>query len=111
MDPNDESNKTILASNENMKPISMFRHKDGNILLCYSGKYNGLFVEGRRKINTEILELAFYIDKKGKRVRKDWSISWEGNPTAFSFRFPYVVAFNTNFIEVRHMDTVSDIIF
>ncbi|KAI7896137.1 CNH domain-containing protein [Mucor mucedo] len=86
LDPNDESNKTILASNENMKPISMFRHKDGNILLCYS-------------------ELAFYIDKKGKRVRKDWSISWEGNPTAFSFRFPYVVAFNTNFIEVRHMDT------
>lgn len=88
LDPNDESNNSILALHENMKPISMFRHKDGNILLCYS-------------------ELAFYIDKKGKRVRKDWSISWEGNPTAFSFRFPYVVAFNTNFIEVRHMDTVS----
>ncbi|KAL9558466.1 hypothetical protein MBANPS3_000884 [Mucor bainieri] len=86
LDPNDESNNSILALHENMKPISMFRHKDGNILLCYS-------------------ELAFYIDKKGKRVRKDWSISWEGNPTAFAFRFPYVVAFNTNFIEVRHMDT------
>lgn len=55
-----------------------------------------------------MIELAFYIDKKGKRVRKDWSISWEGNPTAFAFRFPYVVAFNTNFIEVRHMDTVSN---
>lgn len=54
------------------------------------------------------IELAFYIDKKGKRVRKDWSISWEGNPTAFAFRFPYVVAFNANFIEVRHMDTVSN---
>ncbi|KAI8048776.1 CNH domain-containing protein [Gilbertella persicaria] len=86
LDPNDESNNAVLASHENMKPISMFRHKDGNILLCYS-------------------ELAFYIDKKGKRVRKDWSISWEGNPTAFAFRFPYVVAFNSNFIEVRHMDT------
>jgi hypothetical protein len=51
-------------------------------------------------------ELAFYIDKKGKRVRNDWSIVWEGNPTAFTFKFPYVVAFNSNFIEVRHMDTV-----
>lgn len=51
--------------------------------------------------------MAFYIDKKGKRVRTDWSISWEGSPTAFAFRFPYVVAFNSNFIEVRHMDTVS----
>lgn len=56
------------------------------------------------------VELAFYIDKKGKRVRKDWCISWEGSPTAFSFRFPYVVAFNTNFIEVRHIDTVSSIV-
>ncbi|KAI8638438.1 CNH domain-containing protein [Parasitella parasitica] len=86
LDPSDSSNNSVLGLHENMKPISMFRHKDGNILLCYS-------------------ELAFYIDKKGKRVRKDWSISWEGNPTAFVFRFPYVVAFNTNFIEVRHMDT------
>ncbi|KAI9475761.1 MAG: CNH domain-containing protein [Benjaminiella poitrasii] len=86
LDPNDESNNIILQQHENMKPISMFRHKDGNILLCYS-------------------ELAFYIDKKGKRVRKNWSIAWEGNPTAFAFRFPYVAAFNSNFIEVRHMDT------
>ncbi|CEP19094.1 hypothetical protein [Parasitella parasitica] len=86
LDPNDPGNNSVLGLHENMKPISMFRHKDGNILLCYS-------------------ELAFYIDKKGKRVRKDWSISWEGNPTAFAFRFPYVVAFNSNFIEVRHMDT------
>jgi hypothetical protein len=53
------------------------------------------------------LEIAFYIDKKGKRVKNDWSISWDGNPTAFAFRFPYVVAFNSNFIEIRHMDTVS----
>ncbi|KAI8981674.1 CNH domain-containing protein [Mycotypha africana] len=86
LDPNDESNNSLLQLYENMKPISMFRHKDGNILLCYD-------------------ELAFYIDKKGKRVRKDWFIAWEGNPTAFAFRFPYVVAFNINFIEVRHIDT------
>ncbi|KAG1561222.1 hypothetical protein G6F49_002009 [Rhizopus delemar] len=86
LDPNDDNNNALLAHHEYMKPVSMFRHKNGNILLCYN-------------------ELAFYIDKKGKRVRKDWCISWEGSPTAFSFRFPYVVAFNTNFIEVRHIDT------
>ncbi|KAI7900280.1 CNH domain-containing protein [Cokeromyces recurvatus] len=86
LDPNDESNNLVLQQHENMKPISMFRHKNGSILLCYN-------------------ELAFYIDKKGKRMRKDWSITWEGNPTAFAFRFPYVVAFNSNFIEIRHMDT------
>ncbi|KAG1502092.1 hypothetical protein G6F48_000696 [Rhizopus delemar] len=86
LDPNDDNNNALLAQHEYIKPISMFRHKNGNILLCYN-------------------ELAFYIDKKGKRVRKDWCIAWEGNPTAFAFKFPYVVAFNTNFIEVRHIDT------
>lgn len=93
----------------------MFRHKDGNILLCYSGKWLVLLLSTRIYYihpsltqTVYIIELAFYIDKKGKRVRKEWSISWEGNPTAFAFRFPYVVAFNTNFIEVRHMDTVSN---
>lgn len=40
LDPNDESNNSVLALHENMKPISMFRHKDGNILLCYSGKFH-----------------------------------------------------------------------
>ena len=37
LDPHDESNNALFASHENMKPISMFRHKDGNILLCYNG--------------------------------------------------------------------------
>ncbi|KAI9273625.1 CNH domain-containing protein [Sporodiniella umbellata] len=86
LDPNDDNNNSLLAQHEYIKPISMFRHKNGDILLCYN-------------------ELAFYIDKKGKRVRKDWCITWEGHPTAFCFKFPYVVAFNTNFIEVRHIDT------
>ncbi|KAI7867202.1 CNH domain-containing protein [Spinellus fusiger] len=85
LDPTDERNQYIIQK-ESMKPISMFRHKDGSIILCYN-------------------ELAFYIDKKGKRTRGDWAIHWEGNPTAFAFRFPYIVAFNSTFIEVRHVDT------
>lgn len=32
---------------------------------------------------------------------------WEGNPTAFAFRYPYIVAFDSSFIEIRHIDTVS----
>ncbi|KAG1464004.1 hypothetical protein G6F56_005169 [Rhizopus delemar] len=86
LDPSDENNNHLLSQHEYIKPISMFRHKNGNILLCYN-------------------ELAFYIDKKGKRVQEDWCISWEGHPTAFCFKFPYVVAFTTNFIEVRHIDS------
>ncbi|KAI8149220.1 CNH domain-containing protein [Fennellomyces sp. T-0311] len=85
LDPSDGRHQSILQR-ENLKPISMFRHEDGNILLCYN-------------------EIAFYIDKKGRRVREDWMICWEGNPVSFAFRFPYIVAFDPTFIEVRHMDT------
>ncbi|KAI7872412.1 CNH domain-containing protein [Spinellus fusiger] len=86
LDPRDEGHNFILQK-ENLKPISMFRHPDGTILLCYN-------------------EIAFYIDKKGKRMRDEWIIQWEGAPTAFAFQFPYVIAFDSTFIEVRHMNTV-----
>lgn len=33
-------------------------------------------------------------------------ITWEGNPVSFAYRFPYIIAFEPTFVEVRHMDTV-----
>ncbi|KAI8081492.1 CNH domain-containing protein [Halteromyces radiatus] len=85
LDPSDESHN-VLASRYDLRPISMFRHPNGNILLCYN-------------------DLAFYIDKKGRRVRQDWMMRWEGHPTAFAFRYPYIVAFDSSFVEIRHIDT------
>lgn len=32
---------------------------------------------------------------------------WEGNPENIVYQYPYVVAFEPQFIEVRHVDTVS----
>lgn len=87
LDPNDQSHAAILGR-ENLRPISMFRHHDGSILLCYD-------------------EMAFYIDKKGRRSRPDWMIQWEGHPTAFALSPPYIVAFDPTFVEIRHMDSVS----
>lgn len=52
------------------------------------------------------IEIAFYIDKKGRRARNDWIINWEGHPTAFAFEYPYILAFDSSFIEIRHIDTV-----
>ncbi|KAI7848670.1 CNH domain-containing protein [Circinella umbellata] len=84
LDPSDDRHQQVLHR-ESLKPITMFRH-DGNILLCYN-------------------EIAFYIDKKGRRVREDWMICWEGNPISFAFQTPYIIAFDPTFIEVRHIDT------
>lgn len=85
LDPNDE-NHNFIKQRETLRPISMFRHSDGCILLCYN-------------------EIAFYIDKKGRRVRPEWTVYWEGNPTAFAFSYPYVIAFDNTFIEIRHIET------
>ncbi|KAI9248319.1 CNH domain-containing protein [Phascolomyces articulosus] len=87
LDPSDSRHQSILQR-ENLKPITMFRNDDGNILLCYN-------------------EIAFYIDKKGRRVREDWMICWESNPVSFAFKSPYIIAFDPTLIEVRHIDTVS----
>jgi hypothetical protein len=56
------------------------------------------------------LEFAFYIDGKGRRKRSGFLIEWEGQPESFAFAYPYVLAFEPNFIEVCHMLTVSYIL-
>ncbi|KAI8328261.1 CNH domain-containing protein, partial [Chlamydoabsidia padenii] len=85
LDPNDKSHN-VMASKYDLRPISMFRHPNTNILLCYN-------------------DLAFYIDKKGRRVREDWMMQWEGHPTAFAYHYPYLAAFDTSFIEIREIET------
>lgn len=37
LDPSDE-NHNFITQRETLKPVSMFRHPDGLILLCYNGK-------------------------------------------------------------------------
>ncbi|KAK4519709.1 uncharacterized protein ATC70_009949 [Mucor velutinosus] len=85
LDPSDE-NHNFISQRETLRPVSMFRHPDGCIMLCYN-------------------EIAFYIDKKGRRIRPDWIINWEGHPTAFAFCYPYIVAFDSSFIEIRHVNS------
>eukprot|EP00835_Amoeboradix_gromovi_P002986 NODE_183_length_15731_cov_0.226778.p12 type:complete len:101 gc:universal NODE_183_length_15731_cov_0.226778:3292-2990(-) len=50
------------------------------------------------------LEFAFYVDKSGKRAKKDFIIYWEGQPRQFSFHMPYILAFDGDFIEVRNVE-------
>ena len=71
-----------------------------------------------------ILDFAFYINKNGWRSRPGWIIHWEGTPTAFgtcfclcrisprltlplssALHYPYVLAFEPTFIEIRHVET------
>ncbi|CAG8441733.1 12332_t:CDS:10 [Cetraspora pellucida] len=83
--PEDTSHDFVLKK-ENVKPIAIYRVGGGDFLLCYD-------------------EFAFFINKEGWRSRPDKLITWEGTPTSFAFHYPYVLAFEPSFIEIRHIET------
>ncbi|GAA6046552.1 hypothetical protein JCM3770_006205 [Rhodotorula araucariae] len=84
LDPADSS-LDFVQKRENAKPIAIYRI-DGDFLLCYD-------------------EFAFYVNKNGWRARSNWIIQWEGFPTSFALHYPYVLAFEPTFIEVRHVES------
>ncbi|KAJ1914785.1 RHO1 GDP-GTP exchange protein 2 [Mycoemilia scoparia] len=85
LDPVDESLNFVLKR-DNVRPISFFRVQEGEYLLCYD-------------------EFAFYVNRNGQRARPNWIIHWEGEPTAFAFHYPYILAFDNSFIEIRHVES------
>ncbi|KAJ1949155.1 RHO1 GDP-GTP exchange protein 2, partial [Linderina pennispora] len=61
------------------------------------------------KVGKEFLlcyeEFAFFIDNFGRRSRPNVFVRWEMRPTLVTFRYPYLVAVNPKFLEIRHMET------
>lgn len=45
------------------------------------------------------------MNRNGWRARPDWLINWEGRPQNFALSHPYLLAFEPNFIEIRHLET------
>lgn len=50
-------------------------------------------------------DFSFFVNKHGWRANPDWRISWEGNPSNFALFGPFILAFEANFIEIRHLDS------
>ncbi|PCH36385.1 CNH-domain-containing protein [Wolfiporia cocos MD-104 SS10] len=86
IDPADLS-LDFVRKKENLKPLAIYRI-DNEFLLCYD-------------------EFAFYVNKVGWRSRKDFMVFWEGYPTGFALHYPYVLAFEPTFVEIRHVETGS----
>ncbi|KAL8699073.1 MAG: hypothetical protein Q9224_001573 [Gallowayella concinna] len=63
------------------------------------------------RLNGEFLlhytDFSFFVNRNGWRARSDWIINWEGRPTSFALSHPYLLAFETNFIEIRHLETAA----
>ncbi|KAJ1306998.1 hypothetical protein OPQ81_007978 [Rhizoctonia solani] len=83
LDPVDVS-LDFVQRRDDVRPLSIYRI-DGEFLLCYT-------------------EFAFFVNKSGWRSKKDFIIYWEGSPTSFALHYPYVMAFDPTFIEIRHVE-------
>jgi RHO1 GDP-GTP exchange protein 1/2 len=75
----------FVTRKENVKPIHIER-LNGEFLLNYS-------------------DFSFFVNRNGWRARPDWKIEWEGTPQAFALNYPYILAFEPTFIEIRHVET------
>lgn len=83
LDPADTS--LDFALRDTLKPMAIYRV--GNMfLLCYT-------------------EFAFFVDNQGWRKKDSHIIHWEGEPQKFAIWYPYILAFDSNFIEIRKIDT------
>jgi hypothetical protein len=76
------------GSSSVVKPLAMFKCRDG-FLLCYDAFF-------------------FLVDYKGSHYRKQYDkVEWISIPQAVAFYYPYIVAFDSQMIEVRHVETAS----
>jgi hypothetical protein len=75
----------FVARKESVRPIHIER-LNGEFLLNYS-------------------EFSFFVNRNGWRARPDWCIYWEGAPHSFALSYPWILAFEANFIELRHIES------
>ena len=75
----------FVARKEGVKPIHIER-LNGEFLLNYT-------------------EFSFFVNRNGWRARPEWRIDWEGTPQSFALSYPWILAFEPNFIELRSIES------
>jgi hypothetical protein len=83
LDPSDESLDFVRRRSDNTrpKPVAIYRIEN-EFLLCYDGAC--VFrAQGTTTADLRSIEFAFYINRGGRRSRKNFLVHWEGAPTSF----------------------------
>ncbi|RYP41398.1 hypothetical protein DL767_001036 [Monosporascus sp. MG133] len=75
----------FVARKEGVKPIHIER-LNGEFLLNYT-------------------DFSFFVNRNGWRARPEWRIDWEGTPQAFALSYPWILAFEPSFIELRNIES------
>ncbi|KAA1475511.1 Dbl-like domain-containing protein [Dentipellis sp. KUC8613] len=82
----DPRHEKLAKRCESCRPMGMFRSNDNEFLLCYD-------------------EFGLYVNRHGDPSRTKPPIEWEGTAERVACHMPYVLLFDTRFIEVRHVET------
>ncbi|KAI0130209.1 CNH domain-containing protein [Xylariales sp. AK1849] len=75
----------FVARKEGVKPVHIER-LNGEFLLNYT-------------------DFSFFVNRNGWRARPEWRIDWEGTPQSFALSYPWILAFEPNFIEIRNIES------
>jgi len=78
--------KKLTKRFQSCRAMGMFRLSEDRFLLCYD-------------------EFGLYVDKYGKPSHPTGIVEWEGKAEKVVWHPPYVLLFNSQFIEIRHMET------
>ncbi|CAJ2504264.1 Uu.00g116580.m01.CDS01 [Anthostomella pinea] len=74
----------FVARKEGVKPVHIER-LNGEFLLNYT-------------------DFSFFVNRNGWRARPEWRIDWEGTPQSFALSYPWILAFEPNFVELRNIE-------
>lgn len=84
----------------------MFRSSEQEFLLCYDGNVKSANGLNQPKLMSEFTaEFGLFVDQNGKPRRSTGIIDWEGKADRVAMHTPYILLFDTRFIEVRHIVT------
>jgi len=83
--------------------MGMFRSNKDEFLLCYDGTLSPWSL-GQNEL-TGSVEFGLYVDKHGDPSRRIGTIEWEGTAERVAWHPPYILLFDSRFIEIRHVET------
>lgn len=86
------------------RPLGMFRVNDDEFILCYDGMYL-CNIPSDNISPSGYLEFGLFVNRKGDPSRKNSTVEWEGTADHVALHAPYILLFDSRFIEVRHVDT------
>lgn len=81
----DDGHERLAKRCESCKPVGMFR-VENEFLLCYD-------------------EFGIYVNKHGAPSRTTGTIEWEGTAERVAMHWPFILLFDSRFMEVRHVST------